>query len=665
MRKTFKWLMALGGGLIILAVAALVVVPRLVDVQRVKSGLAGSIQDALGRPVKLDGDVRFSILPLPTLHLSGIHVGNPGGFDQRDFLSARSFEVRVKLFPLLRGDVHVVSLTLQNPVIVLERNSDGLGNWEQPRGKTGGTEAVFDPKAFMVGHISLAGGMVVFIDHASGVRREISDVVFDLKNGSLDHPFDIALSAKIQGKTEPLPISLKGTVGPLGTEPGRGTVPFELMLQGPEKLGLSVKGGVTDLAADPAFDMVVRLAPFSPRKILSALGPTDLPPVNVPENLSFETRVTGGKGEVTLADGKLVVDDSHAVLAGAVKKGSGPDANFTIKLDGIDLDRYLPAPSQKAASAQSARDADKPGKGEGAAVLDSPGQAAGAAASKGTGNAPPQPARWSGTVEIARLKVRGVQTQDVRLSLRGGNGVYTADPWNLKLYRGTASGRATVDMKRNIPRSEITVQADGVQAGPLFRDLLKKEPLTGTLQVRLALRAEGANGRDIERTLNGTGDIYVRDGAIQGVSIMDLAKKVESTLTLGQAGGGSGRTDFSELRFPFTLDRGVVNTKNASLVSSLLTAKAAGKADLTTQTLDFRIEPKITAPLKSLGLGQIAGNPGLTVPILVRGSFSSPQFTTDVQGSVQKSVTGGLEKLYKPDGVSGTVSRGLRGVLGN
>ena len=138
-----------------------------------------------------------------------------------------------------------------------------------------------------------------------------------------------------------------------------------------------------------------------------------------------------------------------------------------------------------------------------------------------------------------------------------------------------------------------------------------------------------------------------------------VAKKVDPVLGLG--GGASSQTEFSELHFPFTLKGGNIDTRNASLVSSHLTARASGTANLTRQTLDFRIESKVAAPLKSLGISPVAGNPEITVPVLVRGTFSSPEFVPDVQGAVQETVKGEVQKLYKQGGAGslGGVAKGL------
>ncbi len=61
---------------------------------------------------------------------------------------------------------------------------------------------------------------------------------------------------------------------------------------------------------------------------------------------------------------------------------------------------------------------------------------------------------------------------------------------------------------------------------------------------------------------------------------------------------------------------------------------AAGQADLVRETLDFRIEPKFAATLK--GQGDATDRTGVTVPVLVSGTFAKPSFQPDLKGLVQQ-----------------------------
>ena len=66
----------------------------------------------------------------------------------------------------------------------------------------------------------------------------------------------------------------------------------------------------------------------------------------------------------------------------------------------------------------------------------------------------------------------------------------------------------------------------------------------------------------------------------------------------------------------------------------------AGKANLVNETLDFRVEPKFVTTLK--GQGDTKERSGVTVPVLVTGTFSSPTFRPDLKGMLTKGLQEGI-----------------------
>jgi AsmA protein len=82
---------------------------------------------------------------------------------------------------------------------------------------------------------------------------------------------------------------------------------------------------------------------------------------------------------------------------------------------------------------------------------------------------------------------------------------------------------------------------------------------------------------------------------------------------------------------------------------------AAGKANLVDETLDFRVEPKFVGTLK--GQGDRADRSGITIPVLVKGTFSSPSFQPDAKAILEQGLKEGilpeLQKRISPGGKVG------------
>jgi AsmA protein len=99
---------------------------------------------------------------------------------------------------------------------------------------------------------------------------------------------------------------------------------------------------------------------------------------------------------------------------------------------------------------------------------------------------------------------------------------------------------------------------------------------------------------------------------------------------------------------PFTITKGLVNTPGTSMTSPLLRLFASGDADLVTETLDFRVEPKFVGTIT--GQGDSVQRSGVMVPVVVTGTFDAPKFRPDLEVMIKKSLEEGLpdpEELKK------------------
>ena len=63
--------------------------------------------------------------------------------------------------------------------------------------------------------------------HHSRRRREISKVTIKLKDVSLDRPIGLSIATQLDNQ----PLTIEGKVGPVGREPGKGTIPMDLAIK--------------------------------------------------------------------------------------------------------------------------------------------------------------------------------------------------------------------------------------------------------------------------------------------------------------------------------------------------------------------------------------------------------------------------------------------------
>ena len=631
MKRLIKWAFVVGTAFIVLLLVVLLVLPRFVDIQKYKPRIEEQVSSATGRTFALGGDLHLSLFPWAGVSFSDLHLGNPPGFREKDFVSVKSFEVRVKLLPLLFKDIRIKRFVVDGARIVLEKGKDGRTSWggigkapAKPRDAEKKPRKMrmegFFIKDFTLGEFAITNGSVLWIDHGADARREISDVTVRLQDVSLNTPIKFLISSLLDGK----PLSLEGTVGPLGKEPGTGPVPLALSAEAFTELVMVISGTIDSVTSQPRFDLALNVLPFSPRKLMAVLN-LPVPATRDPkalEKVSLKAAVKGDQTMVALSDGALDLDDSKLAFSASVKEFSKPDVTFDFAMDTINADRYLPPPEKK--------------KAEDAVKTKHPPPA-----TKKPDYRPLRKLRVNGHIKIGELIVKNAHMQDLDVTITGDKGVFVLKPVNVKLYDGSVAAEGSFNVARDVPRSTVKVSSKGIRVNPLLNDVLNKDILEGTVVSRLDFTAQGDDPDGIKRTLNGTGLLVFSDGAIKGFDLAAMVRNVKEAF-IGTKTAKKPRTDFAEFRVPFTAVDGLVNTQDTSLKSPFIRVVAKGNANLVDESLDFRIEPKVVRTLK--GQGDKAERSGVMLPVKVTGTFSAPRFAPDLESLLRQQLEEGIPK---------------------
>jgi AsmA protein len=627
MKNLLKWSAIIVGCLVVVIIAAMLLIPMFVDVNKYKPVLESKVAEATGRPFSIGDDLSLSLFPWAGVSLSDLRLGNPAGFSEKDFVTVKSFEVRIKLLPLLRKDIQVKRFVLNEPRVELVKNKNGRVNWEQPKGSSkeaaerkeekapaGGTSGINLPiSALTVGNLAINNGSALWIDHTSDTRKEISDINLALKDVSMERPVQLTFSAQMDKK----PFALEGTIGPLGKGFQAETVPVDLSLKALKQLALRLVGSVVNPITNPGVDMDIEIAEFSPRKLVAELGqefPVKTSDPNALNSVSLKAHVKADAKKAALSKGVMNLDQSKLDFSATAADFSRPNLKFDLALDQIDLDRYMAPKSEQ------------------------PAQAAGTSppAKEKADYTPLRRMILEGTAKIGKLTVSKAKIQDVLVEINAKNGIINLDPLKLKMYQGNADGKATLNVVKDIPQSSMKLRVNSIQVQPLLKDVMDKDFLAGSTNADINLSMEGDQPDRIKKTLNGKGERRFNDGAIVGIDLAGMVRNIGSAFGLAQKSAERPKTDFTELVMPFTIKNGVANTPGTSMKSPFIRINAAGTADLVKETLDFRVEPKAVGSIK--GQGDETQRSGIMVPVLVSGTFADPKFRPDLSSAAKEKI---------------------------
>ena len=657
MNKAVKWGLIICASLVVLVIAVLLIAPAFIDIRDYKPQLEKKVADATGRPFSVGDDLSLSLFPWAGISFSDLRLGNTSGFSEKELVTVKSFEVRVKLLPLISKDIQVKRFILNEPNITLVKNKNGQVNWAQPdeaKEKSAAEKAGKAPKSekaeaglpikdLTVGEFSIKNGSIIWIDHTANTRKEITAVNLKLKDVSLERPVTLSFSALLDNQ----PLSIDGTLGPVGKDFKQAMIPLDLDINALKELALQLKGKVKNPGSKPSVDMAVEIKAFSPRKLMAALGQEFPVATSDPDALgrvALKANLKGDQKTLTVSDGILSLDESTLKFSLNASDFSRPNLAFDFNLDRIDADRYLPPKSEQQPAAE------KPTQKQAADY---------------------EPLRkliLDGRIQIGQLVVNKAKIEDLHLQIKAKNGIFNLDPLKLNMYQGNVSGVGNFNVQTNTPKSSLDLNVENIQVGPLLRDVLEKDILEGVTNARIKLAMSGDDAPMIKKTLNGNGEVRFNDGAIIGIDLAGMVRNVKTAFGLEQKPAQRPRTDFAELNAPFSINQGNVHTPQTSLKSPLIRVMAAGDANLVKETLDFRVEPKVVGTIK--GQGDTDQRSGLMVPVLVTGTFSKPQFAPDLAGMAKKQLEETIlgsgqdgQKLDK-ENLEETAKGVLKGILG-
>lgn len=288
-------------------------------------------------------------------------------------------------------------------------------------------------------------------------------------------------------------------------------------------------------------------------------------------------------------------------------------STFDVKIDQIDIDRY-----QKKSAATSP------------------------AAS--TPAAPEQPIDLSalkdlntnGSIKIGSLKAENIKASNVRVDIRAAAGKIDISPLAASLYGGSTTGAVTVHAS-SPPRFSVKQNMVGINIGPLLKDAMNKEPVEGKGNVQLDINTTGATVTQMKKTLAGTAQMELRDGAVKGVNLAQVIRGAKAKLgaitgaPAPQTGTSSAneKSDFSELKASFKIANGIARNDDLSAKSPLFRLGGAGDINLVSERLDYVVKATVVTTLQGQGGPELQALKGITIPVKLTGPFTAIDWKID------------------------------------
>lgn len=606
---------SIAGGVALLIAAAVLIVPLLLPTTSLRGEIENRVSAATGRAFKIHGDFSVSIFPSVALDARDVTLANAPGGKARDMARIARMRIAVKLLPLFSGRIEASEVVLEKPVVALEVDRDGTGNWQLTSAKGGGDSNLLQmPSRATFSGVTVQGATVSYDNAKLGIHRTLTEVdakvaitqfgrplsatgAFTLLGRRLDYTAKVGtLKSLLDGRATNVDVAVSadflhaafiGFVSSDGTAKGKGSLRTPSLKDLAGWLGhpVSAGSGLNELTA------LADVAAKDRRIVLTAI----------------QAKLDG------MTIGGTAVADITADV---------PLVTATLALDRLDLNTYLSLGSTKG----------------------------GRAAPLG-----PPSGGWSKTpVKLDLLKlINGHLTLDagalsvlhlkaahttIAVALAGGQMIAHISP--MALYGGTGKAELMVDTRGPVPLLANKLTFSGIAMGPFLADTIGVDKLSGTGTIMLDVTSKGASPDAVMRALSGKGAVAIGRGGVHGVDMGQVARTVQTILSAGATGQGAV-TDFDRFGGSFAIQNGILANSDLKLDSAFLHMTGRGRLDLGNQTIAYRIEPKasIGGRMNLLDVG---------VPFAITGPWSHVSYTPDVAGAITGLVGGVIEKGTAP-----------------
>ena len=612
MKAVIKWLGVLVVLLVVLLLAAVFVLPKVIDPNDYKVELEQLVMDKTGLRMSIRGPVAWSVFPWVGFGVEKVQVAGVNGKSLADLNKA---ELSIRLLPLLQRQVEMDTVTLDGLVLTLVKDKNGKGNWEttKPSPSTNEDQSSSpdtspdqqpEPPATKAGgdielniaQLDIKNLAVDYRDMGTGEHYVLTDMYLNAGPVRLGEKFSMksGLNLRMDEQKLALGLLLSGDVSlDLATQ----TYELQQFLvkvtpldtNNPEVVTLNTEMRIQSKNDSLRLDGSFALQPLDARALMGQLK-LPAPETGNPEALqrvSMTATLHAEGNAASLEPVHLEVDDFQmdgSIQITDIKKQA---LAFNLKGNSLNLDNYLPGEAtvgdtktsgeaQKPATTQSAttQPAGKPDAGDVALI-------------------PVDLLRTlnlDGQLRLERLTAKKLVFSNPELVINAHQGVLQLKKLEAGFYDGAIRSNGQLDARKT-PKLNIEAAMNGVNLGTLAAVMPQLEQVDGKANFNMALTSQGMTQNQLTQKLNGNVAFNVADGAFKGTNFNKLVCEAVSKVrnkTLTRTDWPEDST-FSSLGGTVQIKNGVATNKDLAAELSTLRMKGDGNVDLVRQQLDYHV----------------------------------------------------------------------------
>jgi AsmA protein len=594
----FKRLGIAIAALVLAGIGTLGAVALMISVDTVREQARAQIRNVTGLEVALRGDVAVSLFPTGSLSFTNVSLGD----GTKPVIEANELRARLRFFPLFSGRIEIADVSLIGPRINVAFSPDGRSNWSgliEVLARALGPKASRPTGAPLFTEIRIIDGTIAVRDAVRGVEEMLTDVELALAWPSISRSF--AATGRFSWRGEAIDTAVTLT-------------DFAAALAG-DRSGLKVRLGGAPMKL--AFE-----GNWSARPTLKVDGVVAADATSLRDTLRWAglKPVTGGglgrfalKAKTAVTGGTIALSAVNVELDGNVAEGVMTFATDgrqtlqgTLAADDINLTPYV---STVRLLTANERDWNRlPITLEGLSGIDLDLRLSAA------------------NITIATAKFGRTA---IAANLRGGKLAVTIG--ESQAFGGVLKGSLMLASSENGADFKSQLQFTDVDLETSLREIMQFRRLEGRGDVAVELDAHGNSVMALTRTVNGVATLTGRQGALVGLNVEQLLRRLERRPLSGAGDFRNGRTPFEKLTVNLKVTQGTVTVEDVRMEGSKVRLGLAGSASIPSREFDLRG----VAALASTTANNTA--PVFELPFVVQGPWDDPMMLPDTQALILRS----------------------------
>lgn len=572
----------------------LIALSFLIPAASVRNAVKAEIHAVTGLDPLLGDDVSLSLFPSGTVRFRNVLLGNDRTGEPA--VAADELTARLRYFPLLAGRIEIADVTLVRPVINVDFSADGQSNWSGLIVALAHALAPNPGRTASFSEIDIQNGTVVVHDAGKNATERLENVNFQVAWPAISRSF--GANGHFTWNDEPVEASLTLSDFLAALTGNRSGVKLRLSSA---PLQLAFDGGATDQPT-LKLDGTVDVEAPSLRDALHWAGKSEVPFGGF-GRFALRAQSDIGGGMASLSNVNVELDGNTAEGALTLAIDGHSQVQGTLAADALDLTPYV------SGVRLLARDENRWNR---------------------------LPIALNGFNDFnldLRLSAASVKIANARLgrtaigaTMRDGKLDITVG--EAQAFGGSAKGSLDLGSAENGVAVSSNMQFLDVDLETCLSQIFGMHRVQGRGNLAFNLSGSGESVLAMTHALNGTATLKAQSGALTGIDVEQLLRRLERRPLSGNGDFRQGRTPFDQLVVSLKVDNGLVSVADMHVDGPSVKLAVGGQASVPTRDLDLK------------GVARLVSNATsdeFDLPFVVQGPWDDPMMLPDPQSLIRHS----------------------------